>query len=56
VVSGDITQKGLRGEFAAAAAWLERLPKPQITCPGNHDVPYYHTIGASLTRGSGSTG
>jgi 3',5'-cyclic AMP phosphodiesterase CpdA len=45
VVSGDITQKGLRPEFAAAAAWLARLPKPQITCPGNHDVPYYHTFG-----------
>ena len=45
VVSGDITQKGLRGEFRDAAAWLARLPKPQIICPGNHDVPYYHTIG-----------
>lgn len=48
VVSGDITQQGLKPEFAAAAAWLARLPQPQITCPGNHDVPYYHTFGRLL--------
>mgnify|MGYP002653907479 CR=1 FL=1 len=45
VVSGDITQKGYRREFAAAKAWLDRLPQPQITCPGNHDVPYYDLLG-----------
>ena len=45
VVSGDITQKGYSREFRAAAAWLKRLPKPQITCPGNHDVPYYDMLG-----------
>ena len=48
VVSGDITQQGLKPEFAAAAAWLARLPQPQITCPGTHAVPYYHTIGRVL--------
>lgn len=45
IVSGDITQQGFRQEFRAAAAWLQRMPQPTICCPGNHDVPYYHTIG-----------
>ena len=45
VVSGDITQKGYPREFRAATEWLKRLPAPQITCPGNHDVPYHDLLG-----------
>lgn len=41
IVSGDITANGRAEEFAAARAWLDRLPKPQISTPGNHDVPYW---------------
>ena len=41
IVSGDITANGRAEEFAAARAWLDRLPKPQISPPGNHDVPYW---------------
>lgn len=48
VMSGDITQKGYRREFAAGRTWLDRFPRPQVTCPGNHDVPYYHTLGRVL--------
>ncbi|HEX5377451.1 MAG TPA: metallophosphoesterase [Phenylobacterium sp.] len=40
IVSGDITQFGEKAEFAAAAAWLARLPAPVLTIPGNHDAPY----------------
>jgi 3',5'-cyclic AMP phosphodiesterase CpdA len=40
IVSGDLTQFGEKPEFAAAAAWLERLPKPLLSIPGNHDAPY----------------
>jgi 3',5'-cyclic AMP phosphodiesterase CpdA len=40
IVSGDLTQFGEKAEFAAAAAWLERLPKPLLVVPGNHDAPY----------------
>ena len=41
VVSGDLTQRARRAQFRAAAAFLARLPKPQVVVPGNHDVPLY---------------
>lgn len=41
VVSGDLTQRARRAQFAAARAFLSQLPKPQIVVPGNHDVPLY---------------
>lgn len=42
VISGDVTQTGVPAEFTAAAAWLQRLPGPLITCAGNHDTTYYN--------------
>jgi 3',5'-cyclic AMP phosphodiesterase CpdA len=42
VVTGDLTLNGLPGEFRAAEAWLERLPKPLVVTPGNHDTPYWN--------------
>jgi 3',5'-cyclic AMP phosphodiesterase CpdA len=41
VVSGDLTQRARKAQFEEARAYLERLPKPQIVVPGNHDVPLY---------------
>ena len=42
VISGDFTQRAKRVQYAAAAAFLERLPAvPRIVVPGNHDVPLY---------------
>ena len=41
VVSGDLTQRARTTEFVHARAFLERLPKPRIVVPGNHDVPLY---------------
>lgn len=41
VVSGDLTQRARRAQFAAARAFLSELPQPQIVVPGNHDVPLY---------------
>lgn len=41
VVTGDLTQRGRRWQFAAARAFLETLPKPILVIPGNHDVPLY---------------
>jgi 3',5'-cyclic AMP phosphodiesterase CpdA len=41
VVSGDFTQRGRRRQFAAARAFLDRLPSPVLAVPGNHDVPLY---------------
>ena len=40
IVSGDLTRFGETAEFEAAAAWLRRLPNPQLVVPGNHDAPY----------------
>ena len=41
VVSGDFTQRAREGQFQQAAAYLKRLPMPQVVVPGNHDVPLY---------------
>lgn len=44
VVSGDLTQRARRAQFAAAHAFLAELPQPQIVVPGNHDVPLYDVV------------
>jgi 3',5'-cyclic AMP phosphodiesterase CpdA len=42
VASGDFTQRAKSDQFAAARAFLDRLPAvPQIVVPGNHDIPLY---------------
>jgi 3',5'-cyclic AMP phosphodiesterase CpdA len=41
VVSGDLTLRARRAQFADAAAFLATLPTPRIVVPGNHDVPLY---------------
>jgi 3',5'-cyclic AMP phosphodiesterase CpdA len=43
-VSGDLTQRARNAEFQAARAFLDRLPKPQIIVPGNHDVPLHNVF------------
>ncbi len=40
-VSGDLTQRARRSQFAAARAYLERIPFPKLVVPGNHDIPLY---------------
>jgi 3',5'-cyclic AMP phosphodiesterase CpdA len=52
-VSGDLTQRARSAQFREAAAYLRRLPQPQIVVPGNHDVPLYDVVRrflAPLTR------
>ncbi|MDW8262449.1 MAG: metallophosphoesterase [Phycisphaerales bacterium] len=44
VISGDLTQRARRAQFAAARQFLERLPSPQLIVPGNHDVPLYDVL------------
>ena len=39
VVCGDVTQRGRRREFAAAAEWLSQFDVPKLVVPGNHDPP-----------------
>ena len=43
-VSGDLTQRARSEEFIEARAFLDRIPKPQIVVPGNHDVPLYNVF------------
>lgn len=44
VLSGDVTQRARHSQFAAAAAFLERLPagSARLVVPGNHDIPLYN--------------
>lgn len=50
VASGDFTQRAKPEQFAAARAYLGRLPDaPLVTTPGNHDVPLYR-LGERLFR------
>lgn len=42
VVSGDLTQRAKRREFAAARAFLDALTPPKVIVPGNHDIPLYN--------------
>ncbi len=42
VVTGDLTLNGQPREFEAARRWLDRLPKPRLVTPGNHDTPYWN--------------
>lgn len=48
VVSGDLTQRARRREFADARGFLDTLPHPQIVVPGNHDVPLYDVVSRSF--------
>ena len=44
VVSGDFTQRARRRQYMTAAAYLKRLPGPQLVVPGNHDIPMFDVI------------
>ncbi len=44
VISGDLTQRARRDQFAQADAFLRRLEAaglPLVVVPGNHDIPLY---------------
>jgi 3',5'-cyclic AMP phosphodiesterase CpdA len=42
VLSGDVTQRARRAQFAAARDFADRLPAPVLAIPGNHDIPLYN--------------
>lgn len=44
IASGDFTQRARRSEFAAARAFLDRLPAPVFAVPGNHDLPSFNLL------------
>lgn len=45
VLSGDITQRARRAQFAAAGRFMERLAVPvTLAIPGNHDIPLFDVM------------
>jgi 3',5'-cyclic AMP phosphodiesterase CpdA len=43
-VSGDLTQRARRAQFAAARRFLDRIPSPKLVVPGNHDIPLFDLV------------
>lgn len=43
-VSGDLTQRARKREFAAAREFINSLPAPHVVIPGNHDVPLHNVF------------
>jgi len=48
VVTGDLTQRALAGQYRAAAALIAALPCPVIAVPGNHDLPLWNPVARFL--------
>ncbi|MCB6176636.1 metallophosphoesterase [Rhodobacter sp. Har01] len=44
VISGDLTQRALRGQYAAAARLIAALPGAVVGIPGNHDLPLWNPL------------
>lgn len=42
IMTGDLTMRARRREFAAGLAWLQRLGVPVTVEVGNHDLPYFN--------------
>jgi 3',5'-cyclic AMP phosphodiesterase CpdA len=42
VLSGDITQRASRTQFAAAKAFMLRIKTPLLAIAGNHDIPLFN--------------
>lgn len=43
-LSGDLTMRGRRREFAQAAAFVRTLNAPVVATAGNHDVPAFNPV------------
>ena len=41
IISGDLTQRARKKQFLKASRYLDKLPKPQLVIPGNHDIPLF---------------
>jgi 3',5'-cyclic AMP phosphodiesterase CpdA len=44
ILSGDITQRARRAQFAAARAFTDQLNAPLLSVPGNHDLPLFNVL------------
>lgn len=45
LVSGDLTQRARKYQFALATEFLNQFPIPKLVVPGNHDVPLFNLYG-----------
>ncbi|MES2473307.1 MAG: metallophosphoesterase family protein [Pseudomonadota bacterium] len=43
-ISGDLTQRARKRQFAEARQFIDTLPGAKIVVPGNHDVPLYNIL------------
>ena len=50
ILSGDFTMRARIEEFEQARAYIEKLPKPVFTIPGNHDQPLVPNLGVMWER------
>lgn len=44
ILSGDITQRARRVQFAAARDFTDQLQTPLLSVPGNHDLPLFNLL------------
>ncbi|WOD11897.1 metallophosphoesterase [Pseudomonas sp. NyZ704] len=44
ILSGDITQRARRVQFAAAKDFTDQLNAPLLSVPGNHDLPLFNLL------------
>lgn len=45
ILSGDITQRARRGQFARARAFVDAMaPAATVAVPGNHDIPLFNVF------------
>jgi len=43
-ITGDLTMRARRAEFAAATHWIQSLEVPVTVEVGNHDMPYFNLL------------
>lgn len=43
-ISGDLTQRARNDQFHACREFLDMLPGPYLSVPGNHDMPMYNVV------------
>ncbi len=48
VLTGDITQRARRGQFAAASIFAHSLGARVLALPGNHDIPLFNLVARVL--------
>lgn len=48
ILSGDLTQRARRSQFAAARRFVDAYARPTLVIPGNHDVPLFNLVARAV--------